>query len=56
MISPDSSIIRFIGKTTFSLIKTAINTIKVESIDDNEEYLKIKDIINQAKINSTVNP
>ena len=41
---------------TFSFIKVTINTVKDEKIDDNDEYLKIKDNVNQVKINSTVNP
>ena len=45
-----------IATVTFSFIKVTINTVKEEKIDDNEEYLKIKDIVNQVKINSAVNP
>ena len=45
-----------IAKVTFSVIKVIINTVKEEKIDDNEEYLKIKETVNQVKINNAVNP
>ena len=45
-----------IAKVTFSVIKVTINTVKEEKIDDNEEYLKIKETVNQVKINNAANP
>ena len=45
-----------IAKVTFSVIKVIINTVKEEKIDDNEEYLKIKETVNQVKINNAANP
>ena len=41
---------------TFSFIKVTINIVKEEKIDDNEEYLKIKETVNQVKINNAANP
>ena len=40
---------------TFSLIIVTANTVKVENIEDNEEYLNIKDTTNQVKINKKLN-
>ena len=45
-----------IAKVTFSVIKVTINIVKEEKIDDNEEYLKIKETVNQVKINNAANP
>ena len=37
--------------TTFSLKKVTTKTVKEENIDDNEEYLKIRDTTTQVNIN-----
>ena len=44
----------FIVPTTFSRIVATAKTVREENIDDIEEYLKIRDIITQVKINMTV--
>ena len=40
---------------TFSLKKVTTKTVKEENIDDNEEYLKIRDTTNHVKINKKLN-
>ena len=45
-----------IAKVTFSVIKEIINTVKEEKIEDKEEYLNIKETVNQVKINNAANP
>ena len=44
----------FIVPTTFSRIVATAKTVREENIDDIEEYLKIRDITTQVKINMTV--
>ena len=44
-----------IAKDTFSVIKVIINTVKEEKIEDKEEYLNIKETVNQVKINNAAN-
>ena len=41
-----------IAFTAFSLKRVITKTVKEENIDDNEEYLKIKDTTTHVKINS----
>ena len=45
-----------IALTAFSLNKVITNTVKEENIDDNEEYLNIKETTAHVKINKTLNP
>ena len=40
-----------IAFTAFSLKKVTTKTVKEENIDDNEEYLKIKDTTTHVNIN-----
>ena len=42
-----------IAKVIFSLNMVTTNTVKVEKIDDKEEYLNIKVTITQVKINKS---
>ena len=45
-----------IALTAFSLNKVITNTVKEENIDDNEEYLNIKETTTHVKINKILNP
>ena len=40
----------------FSFIKETTNTVSEEKIEDKDEYLKIKVVLNQVKIKSNANP
>ena len=43
------------AKIIFSLNTVTINTVKVEKIEDNEEYLNIRETIIHVKINKKLN-
>ena len=55
IVFSEKSVFSFNDFITFSSIKLTAKTVKVENIDDTEEYLKIRDTTNQVNIKTKDN-